>query len=173
MTCGYSIIVTVGFGLPRRGWILVWELGGEVEHLWTPMLSKKALVSWWDWGRRSFGVPVSVGNWCFNPLSKHTPHTLESSSRVTTASKSGCNCLWLGGESLSQSQLPCKFKYKYLLVLVYLLMNHDAFLTVIVLDYGTVFVLFMYEYVDAFYAYMILMDMLNIYMWVCVCLLFL
>ena len=51
---------------------------------------------------------------------------------------------------MSQNQWPSKFKDKYLVVLVYLLMNHDAFFTVIALDYGTVFVLFMYEYVDAF-----------------------
>ena len=49
-----------------------------------------------------------------------------------------------------------------------MLMHHDAFLTVMILDYGIVFVLFMYEYVDAFLCIYDI-DGHAIYVCVCVC----
>jgi len=79
-----------------------------------------------------------VGSWCFNPLGKNPPQTLESDSGVAVASKLGCSCLWLGRDSLPQTQFPCKFKDKYLYMLSYLLMNHDTRLFVMVINLGIV-----------------------------------
>jgi len=79
-----------------------------------------------------------VGSWFFNPLGKNHPQSMESGLGVAVASKCGCSCLWLGRESLPRTQFPCKFKDKYLYILSYLLMNHDAVLFMMVKNLGIV-----------------------------------
>lgn len=84
---------------------------------------------------------------CVGPRSKHPPQTLEFGLGVATTSKCGYNYLWLGGETLSQTQLPYNYKYKYLSMLVYLLVNHVVVLLVMGLYSWITFMLLMIPYV--------------------------
>jgi len=111
------LVVALDFRIPRRVWIIEHAPSGEGEYLWTPCMKRSGsqLVVL---RKLAFWSPYFSWELVFKFSSKHPPQTLKFDSRMKIASKCVCCCLWLGGESFSQAMFPCRFKYKYLLVLV-------------------------------------------------------